>query len=214
MASLSLPFSLERPSSTSDLKINGGLCLCAVSQNGGLAGLAVPYEATSCLSDHLAIWGLLRRDELITQGPLRDPTPKVWTYSFLYLSSCSKSTLTLLHPVPSSSWFMSSSLVHFVHLPLSSSVSLLLSSYWDYPVTHSDSSYKALLKGTFTTVVRAENNVFFCVVFNSLSQLAFASQSEHLNQWPSSITSLAVHVHVIKKQLWKILRGSFGFSKI
>lgn len=130
MVSLSLPFSLECPSSTSDLKINGGLCLCAVSQNGGLAGLAVPYESSSCLSYHLAIWGLLRRDELITQGPLRVPTsPKVWTYSFLYLSSCSKSTLTLLHPIPFCSWFMSSNLIHFVHLPLSSSVSLLLSSY-------------------------------------------------------------------------------------
>lgn len=119
MASLSLPFSLECPSSTSDLKINGGLCLCAVSQNGGLAGLAVPYEATSCLSDHLAIRGLLRRDELITQGPLRvRSSPKVWTYSFLCLSPCSKSTLNLLYPIPFSSWFMSSSLFHFVHLPL------------------------------------------------------------------------------------------------
>lgn len=36
MAGLSLPFTLEMAGLTSDLKINGGLCLRAVSQTAGL----------------------------------------------------------------------------------------------------------------------------------------------------------------------------------
>lgn len=97
MASLSLPFSLESASSTSDLKINGGLCLCAVNQNRGLPGLSVPCGVTSCLSDHLAMRELLRRERLSNQ---LTPNSSFFSQNIIvYLSTYSKFTFHLLSQI-------------------------------------------------------------------------------------------------------------------
>lgn len=166
------------------------------------------YGATSCLSDHLAIRGLLRRELNHPGTPESSFFSKIWPYSFLCLSSYFKFTLLSLHV---SCPLCQSILLFYIYLVLLPfTLIFLLSSYWDYPFTHSDSSEKALLKGTLTAVVRGENSVF-----HFHSQQAFPSQSQCLNQWPSSITSLAVHVHVIKsnsEKLWGAVLASVRFK--
>lgn len=148
MASLSLLFSLESPSSTSDLKINVGLCLCAVSQNCGLPGLPVPYGATCCLSDHLAIRRLLRREKLNHPRTPREfllllkcalAPSCVFPHNLITLSVCNYKLHLPLPPPISLIFLLSSCLV-------SSPLRLLR---------------QTLLKGTLTAVVKEENSACF-----------------------------------------------------
>lgn len=167
MASLSLLFSLESPSSTSDLKINVGLCLCAVSQNCGLPGLPVPYGATCCLSDHLAIRRLLRREKLNHPRTPREfllllkcalAPSCVFPHNLITLSVCNYKLHLPLPPPISLIFLLSSCLV-------SSPLRLL-----------SVSSDKACSRAHWQQLLKKRT----VLVLFPLS--AFPSQSWHLNQ--------------------------------